>query len=303
MSTARSRAITTTQAIHRAASTGEQCPVRVTPADIDPFRNRVEHYGALGVIFDQGIDSLMNNEVLLAQLHMCSSVAQLRRHYTDALSVSMQQALIDNPTIYDELTRSQSSRVTVNPNVWGHVEQSIDAGAQTAVNTIEATYELLSDLFGNEAAHHSSNSAIVDKMAKLNIDHMTLYRDVYVESSENQTEARNHFTYKAGESIKWAQGFPGNAPIPVALSKPKRIISRADLSLSQECIPLKDISTTFPETIGCPITFTPASIRNLWTLYLECISQVKQQLPYKLLRAKLALHALDGITHPDDTAE
>lgn len=215
----------------------------------------------------------------------------------------MQQALIDNPTIYDELTKSQSSRVTVNPSVWKHVEKSIDAGAKTAINTIEATYQLLSDLFGSEAAHHSSNSAIIDKMAKLNIDHMTLYRDVYLESSENQSEARNHFTQEAGGGIQWVQGFPGNAPIPVALSRPKRIISRADLSLSQECIPLKDISTTFPETIGCPITLTPASIRNLWTLYLECISQVKQQLPYNLLRTKIASHVLDGITHPDDTAE
>ncbi len=303
MSTPRSRAIATTLHIRKVTSSGEQCPVHITPADEDLVHNRIEHYGALGAIFDQGINSLLQDASILTQLHNCTSAAQLRRQYTDALSVSMQQALLDNPSVHSELMQSQNSRVAINPNVWRHVEHSIDAGAQTAINTIEAAYELLSHLFGSGVAQHPSNYVIIDKMAKLNIDHMTLYRDVYLESVQNQLIAQGHFISPGQGGVKWAQGFPGNALIPVALSKPKRIISRDDLSLAQECMPLKDIPTTFSDTIGCPITFNQSSIKSLWQLYLECITSLEHLPAPHTLRNELALRALDGLNHPDDTAE
>ncbi len=261
------------EAIHLHRQYDEQVS-SVTSPETSAVQNRIDHYAALGVILDESIEKLAQDNSFHRSLQETESILGLRRSFEDRLSQSVLDILASHSAIHANLSTSQHERHLQHPHRWPTIEQTISAGSTTAVNTMEAVHEALSSMLGVERASDPDNDTVIDKIAKLSSNQSYAYRLIYLEMSEHHDDFLQHLD-TSGDHVIFRRGLPQNALIPAVFGKKYNMLTHTDLLIDGPTIQLSDVEPDIV-SIGCPITFNNDNIKTLWRMYAPHARRLRQ---------------------------
>mgnify|MGYP000054639953 CR=1 FL=1 len=234
------------------------------PRDVPnaPDRYKVERYAFLARISDAAIESFLADQDCLHGLSHAPSLVALESLLIDSLLARFED-ILEQPDYLNAIKVAHSG--LVHNDVQVSIRQTIlHNGIKTYASVSRLVYSALEFGFGHEGASHPNNARLIDRLAKMNVDHLEEYAPLYLaDTGLKTTESMQKGFLMQVEAdptggYRFRSGFPGKAPI----SQNSRRIYR----LSEEEATIDNIPVP-TDTIGCPITFSPSHARDLWSVY------------------------------------
>lgn len=233
--------------------------------------NKIDHYAVLSQVINAGIDTYLSNPDYHSPLLQAASHNELERALRSDIGDVILATLKDAAFTahHESLVQSQSQRHQQHSGRHRDIEGSIMAGATTFTNTFTYIHKALSRL-GPEVAAHPDNWELADRIAKLNITSSYAYYSTYLATYENWPEFMNHTEVFNDGSVKFLPGYPGDAFVTEAVATNRRMLETKhfDVRGDEPLVAVKDIELS-EDTIGCPVTFHPGTIKKLWAVYAE----------------------------------
>lgn len=232
------------------------------PAAESVAGNKIDHYGVLSPIVNSGIEFYLSTPWRYEELESTDSFASLEATLADGITQSI-NAYVSSKDLEERIQKldaSQFSRYVLRLTTFEDTQRSIAAGNKTFISIFSKMFHILKRI-STETASDPNNWKIVYKLSMLNLDHLRPYFSTYLAESQNWSGIFDHLEVSESGGVAFKPGFPGLAKIPVNKHKNSPVELAED-----ESILLRDIEISSP-TIGCPISFKPANVQALWTLY------------------------------------
>jgi hypothetical protein len=253
----------------------------------------IDHYAAIARVLRESTLQYVTNDDTAAVLAASRSAKDLRWNFIDSMTSQVHAVLHSDAfvDIHRGLQQSQSERSAMH---WHLIEESLEAGIHTFINTTETIYDVLAKNLSPDVADSPDSFVLLDRLAKLNINQFIPYRSVYLDTSANHKRFLEHLQpYNTGMSFK--PRFPLEAKVPTVLAAANALSGAEAFDLENN--PLIRI-TDIPEervTIGCPITFYAGQVKELWSLYAGERRSLRQ-------RQELGCGALEAANSDDNAA-
>lgn len=238
----------------------------------DSLENKIDHYAVLSQVINNGISDYLENPPENSQLYNARSLNDLSAALRGEVSDTIIQTLLSDTfkDHFDSLHESQMQRHAMDTSKWDDLMLNILAGTTTFVQNFSSIFSILQRHYGVEVASHPDNWRIADRLAKLEIHQLSAYTGRYLHEFRNWPEMIEHIDVSSDGSAEFKAGYPGDARIFIAaqyLSTPQDNGPAYNLDGTPVLVPaqLKDMDTS--ATIGCPVTFSPKIIKELWGVY------------------------------------
>ncbi|HWT40688.1 MAG TPA: hypothetical protein VN081_05490 [Dongiaceae bacterium] len=238
-----------------------------TPYDVE---NKIDHFAVLSQVINHGVRMYIDHPPAETELATATSLDSLSGMLRGEVSDAILEALHSDTFAahHKSLSESQNLRHTMNEGRWRDISMNILAGSTTFVSSFSYIFSMLMRHLGSDVAAHPDNWRIADRVAKLEIHQFSAYYTTYLATFQNWSAMMEHFEISSTNSVQFKNGYPANAPVPAVVAAGRaRILETKDFMLdgSQPLVLVKDIETS--GAIGCPVTFSPEIIRDLWKLY------------------------------------
>lgn len=245
--------------------------------------NKIDRFAVQAQIIDAGAREFLSNRVLYQFLDAVETKQKLDTGFQAALYETLVDTLYQSPfAAHHESLSDSTADLFKTGKAWDPSPEGIIlAGVSTFTEVFSNVYGLLERAYGASFAAHPQHWHLADKIAKLHSYQSTAYAQTYLHFSLNWTKTIDHFEPDvANGSLKFKPGFPESALIPEKVANPAtKILSQDDILIKPDTpmtalsdIPIPSIK------IGCPITFYPSTLKNLWEVY----STTRERLsPYK----------------------
>lgn len=246
--------------------------------------HKIDRFAVISQIIEPGVQELLATPVFYSLLDSAESKRELHTRMQNCLYESILYSLHSSPFAdhLASLNESQVERYKANKSWSPEPKDSVLAGVSTFMSTFENVFDIFERAYGTEFAAHSDHWKISDKIAKLNVLHSSLYSSTFLHNSQNWTKTIDHFELDLnGNGMKFKAGYPLAAKVPVALTASKNaLLTRDDFTITKNSnlVHISDIPAD-GVTVGCPITFTNATLKDLWSVYGEARQQFN---PYKV---------------------
>lgn len=215
---------------------------------------KVDRYAHLARYIDQGVDDLLRSDEFVGYIVNARSKEGLTRNFTHLLWRSVRS---------DEF---QSVVAAHAEHGMGDIDLLVGGGIGTFVRTTEAVYDVIKTEHGSGAAALDGNVAVIDRLAKMDLEQFNPYADFYLHSF-GRRDFLNHLD-ETPAGFRFKKDYPQDAFIPEAyryytFNTPYEDEREAR---SSPFMRIGDIRKS-PATVGCPVTFNPERMPELWRLY------------------------------------
>lgn len=233
--------------------------------------NKIDHYGVLAQIVDRGVTEFITHGYSPESFLEAQSLPDLSHLFEAAVREAVLGALESDQFVehFAQLHASQEARHLLDSKRWWDIKFTIRAGTDTFISSFDLIFRALLDQKDPDTAARPESWKIADRLAKLPIQQFTAYRDMYLTEPHNWPMMLDHLEPSVSGAYNFKQGYPGNAVVPKILANPEAtVLSEKDFHLGapEDAITIKDIPA-YDGQIGCPITFRPDTLKNLWHLY------------------------------------
>jgi len=244
--------------------------IRTPESAHDPI-NKQEHFAVLAQVIDVGIAHYLTDLYTPAIFAEAKSLPTL----TDIFRTEINNVLVNTleskafKDHFMSLHESQISRHQLLPYRWNDIKDTIRAGATTFSNSFEYIFDFLKRHYGIQMAGSPENWRIADRLAKLDIDQFAAYYTTYLTEFQNWPFVIDHLRKTPEGGLRFKPGYPEEAYVTEKIADPaSRIIETKDFMLdgSQPLVQIKDVPSR-DGAVGCPVTFSPQTIKSLWQLY------------------------------------
>lgn len=240
-----------------------------SPFESGDLENKIDYFSVVAQVINNGVRQYLTEPPVDSGVVKTGSMRDL----VDALKTEIGSAITGALTSeqfaehFAALETSQRQRREFNPGRPKEISSAITAGTNTFVNSFTYIHDLLSRHFGEATASHPGNWRIADRIAKLEIHQFMAYHEIYLATFQNWSAAVEHLELANDDSLRFKPGYPEKAQVPLPVTESRKMLEHKDLLMdgSNPMVSLKDMPTD--QRIGCPVTFSPDIIKELWGLY------------------------------------
>lgn len=250
----------------------------ISPLEANINAHKVDRFAVISQIIEPGVRELLATPVFYSILDTAQSKRELNLLFQNCLYESTVNSLNSSSFAdhFDSLKQSQTERFQAKKAWSPEPKDTMMAGVSTFIGTFDSVFDVLERAYGTEFAAHPDHWRISDKIAKLNVLHASAYSNAFLHCSQNWTKIIDHFEPDLSNGgIKFKNGYPMAAQVPSATIDVKnRMLSKEDFVITRttELTTISDIEAD-GVTIGCPITFTNTTLKDLWSVYGEARQQ------------------------------
>lgn len=241
------------------------------PVERNDIENKIDHYAVLSQVINEGVTRYIHEPQADSKLATATSTYDLEGILRGEVSDSILNTLTSDAfrAHFDSLHSSQTQRHMMDSSRWNDVALNILAGTTTFVHSFSHIHSMLQRHLGEAVASNPDNWRIADRIAKLEIHQFSAYYNTYLTTFQNWSAMMEHFEITETRGVQFKAGYPGDALVPLPVTEQRPILENKDFALdgSQPLLAIKDMDTS--QAIGCPVTFTPDTVKNLWGLYVQ----------------------------------
>ncbi len=260
----------------------------------DEVQNKIDHFGVLGRIIEEGTESFLDNAAALESLKDATSMLELTRALSTNMVASIFSTISEphNRQAFSNLHNSQRQRHVIDEDRHGRIEGNLQAGVETFTGVFSSLAWILNNAYGRELATSADNWQIVDRLSKLHIELFGPYITTYLHTSENIPAFLSQLEPTENGGVQFSPHFPKEAEVSVWTTRHtyRPLLYHEDILLGgdNETIQLKDIPIDSPE-IGCPVSFKASTVKRLWAVFAEAAAEIPEWEDERITMARRAL--------------